>query len=367
MKYRDNLKYHFKPQSGWINDPNGLVYFRGKYHVFYQHAPMREVSDRPIHWGHTATTDFINWEQLPIALYPDREYDDGGCWSGTAIVKDDVLYLFYAGSHTPAGADRQTESVCVAYSKDGINFEKYEGNPVIPGFPKDGGPDFRDPAVTQKDGKYYLVMATGNEAAGAARLLLYESEDLFNWNYKGIMSEWKGFKFAECPSFMPYKDKCLLTASVYGNAENHFFSIKYGDFDGKNFAEKLSCSIDRGPDQYAGQAFLDGKGRAILMSWIPGWSWGGVLGKDIGCLSVPKEITVKDGKVFCYPIEELCYLLKESDDAVEITDNGFIIHRGMRDDVVYEGEIKDLKILRDDYIIEVFVNGGEIVYTAVLL
>lgn len=366
MKYRDNLKYHFKPLKGWINDPNGLVYFKGKYHIFYQHGPTREVPREPMHWGHAATADFINWEYLPIALYPDKEYDDEGCWSGTAVVKDGILYLFYAAIHTKEGADRRSETVCVAYSTDGINFEKYEGNPVIKQYPADGGPDFRDPAVMEKDGKYYLVMATGNPKDKAARLLSYESEDLLNWKYKGIMCEWENSVFAECPSFMKYGDKYLLSASVV-KEKSHFFSIMYGDFDGTKFNAEISDSVDRGPDQYAGQVFVDNKGRAILISWVPGWSWRGVLGQDIGCLSVPKEIIVKDGKIRCYPVAEVQHLLKDSDPAVKITEDGFVIERGMRDPVVYKGEIKDLKILRDDYIAEVFVNGGEHIYTAVIL
>ena len=93
MDYGRKLKAHYKPKKGWINDPNGLVYFKGDYHIFYQHAPDFEVPwKEPMHWGHARTKDFLQWEELPIALYPDREYDKGGCWSGTAIVKDDTLY-----------------------------------------------------------------------------------------------------------------------------------------------------------------------------------------------------------------------------------------------------------------------------------
>ena len=128
MDYGRKLKAHYKPQKGWINDPNGLVYFKGDYHIFYQHAPNFEVPwKEPMHWGHARTKDFLQWEELPIALYPDREYDKGGCWSGTAIVKDDTLYLFYASIDEKT----QAQTVSAAYSSDGIHFEKYPGNPVI--------------------------------------------------------------------------------------------------------------------------------------------------------------------------------------------------------------------------------------------
>ena len=87
MNYLEKLQYHYKPEKGWINDPNGLVYFDGYYHIFYQHSPNYEVPGKePIHWGHARTKNFVEWEELPIALYPDKFYDDEGCWSGTAIV-----------------------------------------------------------------------------------------------------------------------------------------------------------------------------------------------------------------------------------------------------------------------------------------
>ena len=93
MDYSARPKYHYKPKKGWINDPNGLVYFDGYYHLFYQHCPDYEANTQPMHWGHARTKDFVHYEELPIALYPDKDYDAFGCWSGTAIVKDDVLYL----------------------------------------------------------------------------------------------------------------------------------------------------------------------------------------------------------------------------------------------------------------------------------
>ncbi|MBR3738380.1 MAG: glycoside hydrolase family 32 protein [Eubacterium sp.] len=142
-------KYHYRPAKGWINDPNGLVFYRGYYHIFYQHSPNFETPwHESMHWGHARTKDFINFEELPIALFPDKDYDKDGCWSGTAIVKDDTLYLFYAC------VCEGKQAVAVAYSSDGINFQKYEGNPIIASFPSDGSPDFRDPAVCLADGKY---------------------------------------------------------------------------------------------------------------------------------------------------------------------------------------------------------------------
>ena len=367
MNYTAPLRYHYKPARGWVNDPNGLVYFKGYYHVFYQHAPSHEIPwKEAMHWGHARTKDFLHWEELPVALYPDKPYDRDGCWSGTAIEKDGRLYLFYASTFKKDKETRRLETVSVAYSDDGVHFEKYEGNPVIRTFPKEGGPDFRDPAVTCIDGVYYCVMATGNPEERMARLLLYRSEDLFHWEYSGVMSEWAGCKYAECPSFMPSGDRFLLTASVCPLESRHYFSIMYGSFQNGKFTVEDIGDVDRGPDQYAGQVFLDHKGRTILISWIPGWKYAGYAEKDVGCMSVPREIFLKDGKIYGYPVEEVRHLLTDSDPAVERTEDGFIIHRTGRDPVVYQGEVRDLKIIRDEFILEVFVNGGEAIYSVLL-
>jgi len=319
-----------------------------------------------MHWGHARTKDFLIWEELPVALYPDKDYDNNGCWSGTAIVKDDTLYLFYASVHTAEGKNERIQSVSVASSTDGIHFEKCSENPVIKTYPADGGPDFRDPAVCFINGKYYCVMATGNPTDKAARLLLYKSEDLFHWDYLGIMSEWGDCKYAECPSFVPADDLYLLTASVCPLKELHYFSVMFGDFEDGKFLLKYSAEVDKGPDQYAGQVFHDHLGRNILISWIPGWKYQGYASKDVGCMSIPREIKFTDGKISAYPVKELQHLLKEEDPSVKRTASGFMIERAGRDPVIYEGEIHDLKILRDGYLVEVFVNGGQEVYTALL-
>ena len=360
MDYTAKLNCHFATKKGWVNDPNGLVFFKGSYHIFYQHSPNYEVPwKEKMHWGHAATKDFLHFEELPVALYPDMPYDEDGCWSGTAIVKDDVLYLFYAS------IKGDVQSVSVAYSDDGINFKKAENNPVIKGFPKDGCPDFRDPAVCFSDGKYYCVMASGNREKNTANLLLYESDDLLAWNYHGVMCEWENSKFAECPSFMKSGGKHLLTASVC-KRDSHRFSVMYGGFDGNTFTKLYEGEVDKGPDQYAGQVFLDDKGRTILISWIPGWSYAGFRKTDVGCMSVPREIKLIDGKIYGYPTAEVRHLMKDSDPAVKRTDDGFIIERTERPPVVYKGEIRDLKIIRDEYILEVFVNGGEEIYSVLL-
>jgi len=364
MDYLQKPAYHYKPRKGWVNDPNGLVYFQGYYHVFYQHAPDFETPwKQPMHWGHARTKDFLHWEELPVALAPDRDYDGNGCWSGTALVKDGILYLFYASIR---GAKKE-QTVSVAYSSDGVHFEKYSGNPVIARYPADGGPDFRDPAVCCIDGRYYCIMATGHPETKTGRLLLYESKNLFDWEYRGVMSQWENCRYTECPSFVKAEDGMfLLTASVCPLEKNHYFSVMYGDFTDEKFKIRHAAEIDKGPDQYAGQVFRDASGRNLLISWIPGWQYQGYAPKDVGCMSIPRELKLLDGKITAFPVKEVQHLLKEEDACLERTETGFIVKRTGRAPFTFVGKIKDLKILRDGFVAEIFVNGGEEVYTVLL-
>ena len=155
-------RYHVTGGVGWINDPNGFSLYRGEYHLFFQYNPYSTDWDA-MHWGHVKTRDFIRWERLPAALAPDAEYDSYGCFSGSAIELPDGRHLLlYTGVRKEARADGMEEELqtqCVAIG-DGVDYEKYEGNPVITAadLPKGGSArDFRDPKIWREDGRYYAV------------------------------------------------------------------------------------------------------------------------------------------------------------------------------------------------------------------
>ncbi len=368
MDYNVKLKYHFRPKKGWINDPNGLVYYKGYYHIFYQHSPNYEGPwKEAICWGHARTKDFINFEELPIALKPDKWYDAKGCWSGTAIVKGDILYLFYASIYKQEGVEEWIETISVAYSVDGINFQKYQDNPIIPSYPSDGSHDFRDPSIMEKDGIYYLIIASGHIDSHTARLLTYKSNDLFHFKYQGIMYSWDNSKCAECPSFMPYgNDKFLLTVSVCKLNNEHYFQAMIGSFDGIKFIEEYRNVIDIGPDQYAGQTFLDSLGRHILITWIPGWQYANYQNHDIGCMSIPRKIILQNNKIIGQPLKEIMALLKNDDEAIIYTDDGFKVNRTNREPFIYHGKINNLKVLKDGYVLEIFINDGQEIVSILL-
>ena len=308
-------RYHFMAQTGWLNDPNGLIYFRGKYHFFFQHNPYNGFWDS-MHWGHAVSDDMLHWEYLPLALAPSESYDNhqrGGCFSGSAIEHDGKLFLMFTGTANEGKGFEQTQ--CIAYSEDGIHFEKYEGNPVLTapeGIPTD---QFRDPKVWKHEDTYYMVCAASRDNNGQA--LLYRSQDMFHWTCFNVLAESRG-KWGymwECPDFFPMGDKYVLTFSPM-RVGGHTSVYLVGDFDygtGK-FHYHISGEIDWGLDYYAPQSFLAPDGRRIIVGWANGWEWM-PLWKDwgptykegwCGSFNIPREVRMlEDGTLQFLPIAEV--------------------------------------------------------------
>ncbi len=352
------FKYHFEPEYGWMNDPNGLIYFKGKYHAFFQHNP-KEPKWGPMHWGHAVSDDLIHWEELPIALKPDMYYEnDGGCFSGSAVEKDGIMYLFYTSVSDKYG---QTQSV--AMSEDGINFRKYEGNPIILKPPSDGSKDFRDPKVTVIDGKYYMVIGSGKDGIG--KVLIYKSEDLLDWEYIGVLYENGDFgEVFECPDFFKIGDNyVLLFSKMISDINKTQFII--GDFDGERFYPKSFQSPENGPQFYAPQTFQDDKGRRILIAWFYNWE----KKPDpkltfAGALTIPREVKIYDGKIHLFPVEQAYHLLSREDELVKICNDKVIIQGSKRSrKLCYKGIVESVHILRDEKALEVFINKGETSYS----
>lgn len=356
----ERLKYHFEPKTGWINDPNGLIQYQGKYHAFFQHYPYAPHWGQ-MHWGHAVSGDLIQWEELPIALYPDQPYEDskmGGCFSGSAVEKDGELYLFYTSVSDALG---QTQSV--VRSKDGKVFEKYANNPVIGHFPEEASADFRDPKVTKIGDTYYMVVASGKDDIG--KILLYCSKDLLNWEYRGVLLEGAEFgKILECPDFFPFADKYLLMFSQI-DRDTRSTVFVYGDFDGEIFTPISYHTPQIGPHYYAPQTFLDEKGRRIIIGWL--FNKNEKLNGDAdyaGAFTIPCTLNMQDGRLLMYPVEESQNLLTEQDELVSVQNDRVEIKAdNVSFPVCFEGEIKDVRVLRDTKTIEVFVNGGEAAFT----
>lgn len=321
-------KYHIAAPAGWINDPNGLSYFNGEYHLFYQHYPY-ETDWGPMHWGHVKSKDLAHWTHLPVALAPDQKYDigyTGGCFSGSAIEKDGKLYLIYT-SHYETKDGQRNETQSLAVSSDGVNFEKSKKNPIIK-VPKgnDFSPvDFRDPKVWEHDGKYYLIVGTKiTDNPSLGEIMFFESSDLEKWNYKGIAAKSKnadeGFMW-ECPNFAEVDGKEVLILSPMLNdngkeAHKVVYTIGNMDYNAGKFSHGNFDLLDYGFDFYAPQVMQAPDGRCIMVGWMDSWDIPIVektAGDGWACqMTIPRELKFKDGKIISVPVKELESLRKNA-------------------------------------------------------
>lgn len=273
---------HLTPETGWMNDPNGFIYFRGEYHLFYQFNPYESVWG-PMHWGHAKSKDLVNWEQLPVALAPDKAYDKDGCFSGSAIVKDDVLWLMYTG-HIVNEDGTVSQVQNMAFSTDGIHFEKIEQNPVATadGLPEEViANDFRDPKIFERDGHYYSVVATKHKD-NVGCIVLLSSPNLTDWKFESIFLKGEanqGFVW-ECPDYFEVdgQEYLIISPMRYQKDGNDFININsnifvtgHVDWDKKVFVADSFKEIDHGHDFYAAQTTEGPEGERIMVAWMHTW------------------------------------------------------------------------------------------------
>lgn len=350
----ERLRLHFEPERGWINDPNGLIFWRGEYHAFFQHNPYAAKWDR-MHWGHAVSRDLLHWEERPIALFPDKNYENsGGCFSGSAVEHDGRLYLFYTSVSHELG---QTQSLAV--TEDGEHFVKAAENPLIRTLPRDASPDFRDPKLTRIGNLWHMVLASGY--GGAGRILRYVSDDLLHWEYAGILYENAALgQVFECPDFFLLDGRYVLSFSRIGCRRGATL-LAAGDFDGECFTPDSVEAVEEGPHFYAPQTFEAPDGRRIMIGWMH--SWGALPGDGgvyKGAFSLPRELHVRGGRVVSEPIREAAPYLTVSDDAVEIGEDRVAVRVRVGDEPLeYRGAVRSVSVLRDTRTVEVFVNGGE--------
>ena len=293
--YRPN--FHFSPKKGWMNDPNGMFYYNGYYHLYFQHYPDGNTWG-PMHWGHAISTDMISWKEQSIALYPDEL---GFIFSGSAVVDVENTSGFSVESKTPViamfthhdmEADKAGEIIdetqSIAYSLDeGLSFTKYEGNPVIK---NPNIPDFRDPKVIWDENRkqWTMVLAAGQE------IMFYASKDLKTWKLLSTFGEGIGNHDGvwECPDFFPLpvqgtdETKWVLFVSINPGGPNSGSATQYfvGDFDGKTFridtnfqkeqAKEHSFWVDHGRDNYAGVTWSNvttSEGGKLFIGWMSNW------------------------------------------------------------------------------------------------
>jgi len=291
-KYREmhRPQFHFSPEAKWMNDPNGMFYYEGKYHLFYQFYPDSTVWG-PMHWGHAESNDLIHWQNLPIALYPDSI---GLIFSGGAVVDNNNTSKLGTSTKPPIVATFTHHSVegektgkkdfqkqSIAYSTDGgTEWIKYEHNPVIRN--TDQIKDFRDPKVVwhDKSQKWILVLAAYDRAK------FYSSTNLIDWEFLSDFGIEGDNRLWECPDLFPIKiegtneEKWVLIVSIQKNAPNGGTATSYfvGDFNGQEFKSDIKNQkwLDWGADNYAFVTWNNlpkSDGRTIGIGWMSNWQY----------------------------------------------------------------------------------------------
>lgn len=325
-KYRP--QFHFSPLTKWTNDPNGMVFYQGEYHLFYQHYPNSSVWG-PMHWGHAVSEDLIHWEHLPIALYPDTL---GYIFSGSAVVDWQNSSGFGTPSSPPLVAiftyhdpvkdskGLQCQSQGIAYSTDkGRTWTKYENNPVLE---SPGIWNFRDPKVRwyEPTNRWIMTLACGDHVR------FYSSPDLKSWTLESEFGKDAGFHDGtwECPDLFPVavedsgETKWVLIVSnnpggLNGGSGTQYFT---GDFNGKTFLPdtKESKWLDYGTDNYAGVTWSDipeDDGRQIFLGWMSNWQYANVVPTTIwrNAMTLPRGMKLKQlpsGYVLhSFPVKEV--------------------------------------------------------------
>lgn len=310
--------FHITGERGWINDPNGLIYYNGQYHAFFQHYPD-DTKWGPMHWGHVVSDDLTNWKYLPIALKPGDDCDKNGCFSGSAIVHEDKLWLMYTGFIENQGGESIRQVQCLAESTDGISFKKHGiviGENLLP----DGyAPcDFRDPKVWFHNNLFWCIVAA-RKIEGRGRILLFKSKDLFNWEFvNDVFGKDSAGTMIECPDYNEELGYMLFCEQfqpsengVHLNIHTCRFALGKIDYSTGLFVEDNRGIVDYGFDMYAPQTFAS---KPVVMGWLNMWDRNVPSEKYgfAGMLTVPRKVYIKDGRLYQEPIVNCGEALKSS-------------------------------------------------------
>ena len=412
-------KIHFKAPNCWINDPNGFIWYKGWYHLFYQCFPYSAHWGR-MHWGHAVSTDLVNWDEKGIALFPSKTDDRSGCFSGSAIEYKDKMYIYYTGvnytEEDPENInccinDTFTAAQLMITSEDGMKFNNItDKKTVIPPIEdkKIGDKNHtRDPKVWRGKDAWYMVLGSTVDKNG--RLLFYKSSDLKTWQYLNYCEK-DGFGWMwECPDFFEIDGKGVTIFSPMGffNDGNGYDSVAVcmlSSFDENTGKMELSENyqlFDYGIDLYAPQSTTDEDGNRVVIAWarMPE----AVItekGEWCGMMCIPRIVDVKNNHVYIRPhtnvknsfVTKLSapkksgYMLKtilKNGESINV--GGYVIKRENDKITTDRSEVFNIKgnyrliaetpvindgyeleIYVDEYLVEVFINNGEYVISNVV-
>jgi beta-fructofuranosidase len=314
--------YHATAEIGWINDPNGVSFYKDEYHLFFQYYPYKTFQG-PMHWGHVVSKDLVQWKHLPVAIAPNDFYDESGCFSGSAIEDNGKHILMYTGHLDPNPQDpsqvRQTQCIAIG---DGVNYTKLAENPVLTSEHLPVGAsiqDFRDPKLW-KDGDEYFAVIGSRAQDNNGQILVYKSLDLKDWMYVGVLLKSDGTlgDMWECPDLFSLdgQDVLLFSPQNVKREEDRYHnlhSVVYiiGAFNKENgeFSQSHVDELDYGFDFYAPQTLIDNKGRRIMIGWMQMWERSiptAQLGHQwCGMMTLPRVLSIEGDVLLQQPVEEI--------------------------------------------------------------
>lgn len=316
------LRFHLMPPVGWLNDPNGLCWYNGNYHVFYQYSPFNP-NRGVIFWGHWSSPDLLHWTQQPVPLCPDQPWNLHGVYSGSALVEEDALYLYYTGSVKFDGDydfinNGRASSTALAITKDGVHIDSNQLLLENKDYPADLSCHVRDPKVWKQDGHYYMVLGARTKDS-VGEVLVYESEDKLNWTHINTITTPEPFGYMwECPDLFCVDGQYILCMSPQGvtrqgNKYQNIYSCGYfplyGDFRGEyTLGEYVESDV--GFDYYAPQTFEAPDGRRIVIGWMgmPDADYSNPTANESGWqhgMSVPRELHWNGTCLTANPVSEL--------------------------------------------------------------
>ena len=297
---------HFTPRRGWINDPVGLTWHGGRYHLFFQHVPDRTRWAPEQSWGHATSTDLLGWQEHQVAVAPGD--GDDGVWSGSVVAPETgPAAIFYTGVAAP---DLSQGRIRTARPVDGT-WARWRRTDLVVEPPADLAlTAFRDPHVLH-DGASWLMVVGAGRADGTACALAYRSDDLEQWRYDGVLlgrhttdrtPVWTGSVW-ECPQLIPVGDRWVLTVSVWESGQSHYEAYAVGDLVDGRFRPQRWARLTYGSSYYAGSSFSDAEGRQGLIHWLrnvrdPAGRWA-------GAHSLPHRIAVDGDRLVARPHPQL--------------------------------------------------------------
>lgn len=302
-----------------MNDPNGPIWYKGYYHMFYQHNPTADTWGN-LHWGHAKSKDLVNWEHLPPALAPDKSANEQHCFSGCLVLDGEVPTILYSSVEFGKN-QRQWATIRLARSYDDMLTWQREKMPVLTqDIHKERVGEWRDPFIWKENDEWNMVV--GGEQEGYGRIFRYVSKNLLNWEYTGVFFEDKSAPFLECPNVLRFRKKSVLLYSPHGEVVYCIGEIQNGVF-----VSETQGILDNSGRKgfYAPNTLLnDPKGRYITWGWITEEARNGLRVKGYsGALSIPRVLTLtKENKLCVDTVEEYEMLREESETLQKQALNG---------------------------------------------